>query len=90
MATKKQKREAGLQRHKEFLAEVRRSGLEAQKRDREQRDKKHRADWAERHESHSWKKLSPDCPLCQDMLAKSKRDHRIKIANLKKAAQSST
>jgi hypothetical protein len=38
MATKKQKREAALARREAFLDEQRRIGLEAQQRDREQRE----------------------------------------------------
>lgn len=42
MATKKQKRERGEQKHKEFMAEIRRTGLEAQRKDREYRAKQQR------------------------------------------------
>lgn len=40
MATKKQKREAGEKRRQEFLAIERARGLEAQRKDREYREKK--------------------------------------------------
>jgi hypothetical protein len=41
MATKKQKREIAHAKHQAFMAELKRTGLEAQRRDRERRDKKH-------------------------------------------------
>lgn len=40
MATKKQKRERGQQKHQAFMADVRESGLKAQARDREYRARK--------------------------------------------------
>lgn len=40
MATKKQKREANYRKHLEFMAEVRRTGLEAQRKDKEHRQVK--------------------------------------------------
>lgn len=40
MATKKQKREAAYQKHLDFMADIRRTGLEAQKKDREHRQSK--------------------------------------------------
>jgi hypothetical protein len=43
MATKKQKREAGLARREKFEAETKASGLEALRLDREQRERRHQA-----------------------------------------------
>lgn len=40
MATKKQKREAALAKRAAFTEETRRTGLEAQKRDREERERR--------------------------------------------------
>lgn len=47
MATKKQKREAAEAKHKKFMDEYRRSGLEAQQRDRQERERKARQAEAE-------------------------------------------
>lgn len=44
MATKKQKRELSYQKHLAFMEEVRRTGLEAQKKDREHRQSKQDSD----------------------------------------------
>lgn len=43
MATKKQKREAALQKHKAYMAEVKRTGLQAQRKDREHRDSRQKS-----------------------------------------------
>jgi hypothetical protein len=44
MATKKQKRERGEQKYREFMEAQRQSGLIAQKKDREYREKKRKRD----------------------------------------------
>lgn len=68
MATKKQKRERGEEKHKRFMAEIRKTGLEAQRKDREHREKKNREAWREQHDTkHTWKKRLKECPLCQDI-----------------------
>lgn len=77
MATKKQKRERGEAKHKAFMAELAAEGLAAQKSDRERREWKHRKDWQDKHDAgHSWKKLIPECPHCQEM--KVRQDRRNK------------
>lgn len=73
MATKAQKREAGRIKHQRFIADIKRTGLEAQRRDREHRKQKHLSDTEVEHKkSHGWKKLVKDCPHCDEMIAKSK------------------
>lgn len=74
MATKKQKRAAALAKRAAFEEEYRRSGLEAQRKDREHRARKLREEWRENHEKrHSWKKRIKECPICQDEIRAAKR-----------------
>ncbi len=74
VATKKQRREIAYQKHVAYMEEVRLSGLKAQKKDRENREREHRRNWKDKHDSdHSWKNLHPHCPLCQDKKASSKK-----------------
>ena len=69
MATKKQKRERGEQKRMHFMAEIKRTGLEAQRKDREYRDKKNRELWSNQHEKkHDWKRRVKECPLCQEII----------------------
>lgn len=78
MATKKQKREAGFQKHLRESEDLRRSGLEAQRKDRETRTKKEREAWQENHDKkHSWKNLVKECPLCQDKMKHSKSSKKV-------------
>lgn len=73
MATKKQKRERGEQKRMHFMSEHRRTGLEAQRKDREHRQQKEREAWREQHDKkHSWKKRIKECPICQDSLRAEK------------------
>jgi hypothetical protein len=73
VATKKQKREQGERKHLHFMAEVKQTGLEAQRKDREHRKQKEREAWREQHDKkHSWKKRLKECPICQDVLRAEK------------------
>lgn len=79
MATKKQKREAGFQKHIKFVEDHRRSGLEAQKKDREFRAKEEKKLWQKQHDAkHSWKNLVKECPLCQDKMGPKKTKSVVK------------
>lgn len=74
MATKKQKRMAGLAKREKWLAERRESGLNAQKKDHENRKNKLRETQREKHnKEHSWKHIESSCILCQDKLEESRR-----------------
>lgn len=68
MATKKVKRQRALEKREKFMAEYRRTGLEAQKRDQD-----HRAFEAERIQRKNHKKhegyLDADCSLCKEKAA---------------------
>lgn len=75
MATKKQKREAAEAKRQARLDEMRQSGLEAQRKDREHRAKEERKAWRKQHdEKHSWKKRIVECPLCRDILKAQKKN----------------
>ncbi len=65
MATKKQKREAGLARREAFEAEMRESGLKALNAERERRDRQNRQDWQKQHDKNHFKFVD-DCPHCMD------------------------
>lgn len=66
MATKKQKREAAMAKHEHRMEELRRTGLEAQQKDRAHRQQKELDAWAENHrKNHSWKKRIKECPHCR-------------------------
>lgn len=67
MATKKQKRAIAEAKRKEFMDEIRRTGLEAQRKDREYRMRKLKESQKDQHEKkHSWKKRDPECLWCKD------------------------
>lgn len=76
MATKKQKREAGIAKRERRLAEEREQSLAALSKERENRDNKRRKEQQGKHDKeHSWKKREPTCILCQDALkAQRKQD----------------
>lgn len=66
MATKKQKRQRGLKKHEEEMAELRRLGLEALRKDRQHRRQKELQEWEENHKkNHSWQKRIVECPHCR-------------------------
>lgn len=74
MATKKQKREAGLAKHETFMANVRETGLKALRKDQERRRQKELDDWRENHNKrHSWKKRIKECPHCRIELAQARQ-----------------
>lgn len=52
MATKKQKRQAGLAKHEAYMAELKRSGLEAQRKDRTERARQHLIAQEKIHQQH--------------------------------------
>lgn len=64
MATKKQKRLAGQAKHEKRMEELRRSGLEAQKRDKAERFRQQLALWEEGHNKRHHKFVD-ECPHCQ-------------------------
>lgn len=77
MATKKQRREAALRKHEERMAELRQTGLEAQRKDRARRFAKELQDWEKQHtEKHSWTKRIKECPHCQLELAAAAKSPR--------------
>lgn len=93
MATKKQKRAALMARREAFFEEHRRTGLEAQKKDRERRAHQEREAWREQHEKkHSYKKLIAECPLCQDIrkATGSPAPKKVKIAPQKSSRRAKT
>jgi hypothetical protein len=79
MATKKQKRAAGIAKHEAFLEEMRRSGLEAQRKDRERKERMLLQEWQDQHDKkHSWKKVIDECPHCQ-LVKKAQNQSRRQI-----------
>lgn len=77
MATKKQKRQRAEEKRAAYMEELRRTGLEAQRKDRESRKRAERKAWQEQHDKkHNWKNRVKQCPLCRDFMAPStqKRD----------------
>lgn len=66
MATKKQKRAAAEEKHRSYMEEIRRSGLEAQRRDREKREAEARKAWQEQHDKKHHKFVD-ECPFCKDI-----------------------
>ena len=73
MATKKQKRLAAQARREEMLAEYRRSGLEAQKKDHARRERKLYQEWEEGHGKKHKKTFVEECPWCKDERRASQR-----------------
>lgn len=66
MATKKAKRAAAEAKRAKMLEEYRRTGLEAQRKDREHRERKELEAWQDQHDKkHSWKKRIKECPHCK-------------------------
>lgn len=84
MATKKQKRLAGLAKREKWLTERKESGLLAQAKEKERRKQKKRDEQREKHDKeHSWKQLDTACVLCQDKLEETRRaeKYRIEVAD---------
>lgn len=83
MATKKQKRQAMLEKRAKFEEEIRRTGLEALRKDREARRSKELKDWQEQHESkHSWKKRIKECPHCRiEIRAAEQASKEVQVAS---------
>jgi hypothetical protein len=78
VATKKQKRQAALAKHEEWLNKRRETGLQAQAKDKERRRQKKRDEQREKHnKEHSWKTLDKDCVLCQDKMEDARRRERL-------------
>lgn len=70
MATKKQKRLAGEAHAKQEALKRVQSGLDAQRKDREERERQNLTAWQDQHEKkHSWKKRIKECPHCQIEIA---------------------
>lgn len=78
MTTRKQKHEQAVEKRARFLEEQKRSGLEAQRIDREYREEQLRRATEEKHnKEHSWRKLHKDCPHCDDLLAAQAYQRRM-------------
>lgn len=68
MATKKQKREAGLAKREKFLETVRLEGLKAQQLDHLRKERKNYQKWEEKHnKSHGPREREEACPWCRDI-----------------------
>lgn len=66
MATKKEKRQRGLEKRQRFMDAYRRAGLEALQRDREHRLEKEMQAWEKQHKNnHSWTNRVIECPQCR-------------------------
>jgi hypothetical protein len=77
MATKKAKRARMQEKRARFEEEVRREGLEALQKSREDRLNKRREKARPKHEeSHSWKKRDLDCILCVEEIKETERRRR--------------
>lgn len=63
MATKKQKRQAGIERHQREMETLRQTGLAAQKAGRVERLRESLKEWEELHNDKHFKFLS-ECPHC--------------------------
>ena len=72
MATKKQKREAGLAKREEFLAKEREIGAKAIKVAEAKRKIEQRKAWEKSHEKHY--KFDNDCPVCAEVKSKQAVD----------------
>lgn len=69
MTTKKQKRAIAMAKHQAFMEEVRRTGLEAQEKDRRNRAISVMKRWEKSHEKHSKRDiLVEECPICDPSL----------------------
>jgi hypothetical protein len=66
MATKKQKRAAALAKREKFMADVKRSGTEALKRERANRARREREEWQEQHDKKHYTFVK-ECPICSDI-----------------------
>lgn len=66
MATKKQKREAAIAKHEAEMAEIRQTGLTAQRKDIQHRRRQELQEWEDNHKkNHSWTKRIKECPHCR-------------------------
>lgn len=72
MATKKQKREALLERRAREEEERRQSGLRAQRVDQERRAREVRQAWQEQHDKKHFKFVD-ECPVCSDIKLQQRR-----------------
>lgn len=79
MATKKQKRLAGQARHEQRMAELRQSGLAAQKRDKAERFRQQLNLWEEGHNKRHHKFVD-ECPHCQIIKSAISRGADLKAA----------
>lgn len=88
MATKKQKRQAALAKHEAFMAEIRRTGLEAQRKDRVARTQELLKAQEKPHEKHN--KFEDWCLHCQIIIKAIARgeDPRPKKAPVKRKSRS--
>lgn len=70
MATKKEKRQRGLERHQERMEAYRQEGLKALKLDRARRFKEKLKEWEKIHNEKHFKFVD-ECPHCQVVRAAS-------------------
>jgi hypothetical protein len=84
MATKKQKREMMQRRRAEFEAEIRETGLAAQKADRERRKAEEARMWDDAHKVHLKRNRFHDkCPNCAKVKAQQAMEKLAKAARVK-------
>lgn len=74
MVAKRIKRARNQARREAFMAEHRKTGLDAQRKDRERQSRNRYSEWEEKHNTkHSSKKPDADCPWCNDIAKALKR-----------------
>ena len=84
MATKKQKRERGIERHNRRLEESRQSGLKALREWHENQENMLRNSHRAKHDKkHNRNKLDHDCILCQDILKEERRQQTEKEGSIR-------
>lgn len=84
MATRKQRHARALEKRERELAEYRRTGLEALRKDQKRRFQKELDAWEENHKkNHSWEKRIVECPHCR-------REMRDAVRSVDTAANVST
>lgn len=73
MATKKQKRQAALEKRERFMESLRISNLQNLRKAREHRVQEDRELWQKQHDKkHNWKNRLHECPHCSDILREQK------------------
>lgn len=73
MATKKQKRQRGLERHQQFMETYRQEGLKALRREKARRFREKLKEWEQVHTDKHFKFVD-ECPHCRVIRAASKKE----------------